>query len=84
MKLIDMQGNPIEMNSAYKYVFAQPGNDTTVLITKQVTDDKQVKCYDVCFGFEVVVEPEKLFKPLKYGFNDYEIKLINKATGETK
>lgn len=84
MKLIDKQGNPIEMNSAYKYVFAQPGSDTTILITKELMPDNQVRCYDINFKFEICVEAGSLFKPLKYGFDDYEMKPIDEVLGEKK
>jgi hypothetical protein len=77
----DGQGNPVVLNGAYKYIFAQPGNDTTVIIVKRINEDGTLTCFDVCFNFEINIDAEKLFKPLKFGFHPSELAEIKNHGG---
>lgn len=65
MKAIDQQSNEIRIGVAYKFIFGQPGNDTTTLVVTGINDDGTVDTYDVHFKMPVnKIRGDQLWRPL--------------------
>lgn len=80
---LDGQGNEVVINSSYKYVFAMPGPDTTILIVKSLNPDGTVNCFDVQFKFNVGdIKPKALFRPIHFPWKPYEEKMIKEFGGD--
>lgn len=80
---IDGQGNEVVINGSYKYVFAMPGPDVTILIVRSFNDDGTVNCFDVQFKMEVnSVKTKELFRPLRFPWEPYEESLIKQYGGD--
>lgn len=82
-KILDGQGNEIVLGYAYKFVFAMPGPDQTIVIAKEINNDGTVKCYDVCFGLWCEsIKSGDLFRPLQFPFRPQDLKLITENGGQ--
>lgn len=49
----------VELGKPYRFIFAQPGNDTTILIVIGNTDTQWI-CWDIYFKMEVMIEKVKI------------------------
>lgn len=49
----------IKVGSVYSYIFAQPGNDTTLVVVKSVNRDS-VECLDIYFGHSLILKKDRL------------------------
>lgn len=49
----------IKVGNVYSYIFAQPGNDTTLAVVKSVSGDS-VECLDIYFGHSLILKKDRL------------------------
>lgn len=82
-KSLDGQGNPVTLNLAYKFAFAWPGPDVTILIVRSINDDGSVNCIDVFFNVQISnINPRELFRPLRFPWTQDQIKTIKDLGGD--
>lgn len=69
----------VELGKPYRFIFAQPGNDTTIVIIIGNTDTQWI-CWDIYFKMEVIIEKSKdcLFNYSR-GFDKTEKQELDKA-----
>lgn len=81
--VLDGQGNPVALNLAYKFAFAHPGPDITIVIVKSINEDGTVNCLDVFFQYQInSLNPRELFRPLRFPWTQDEIKTIKDFGGD--
>lgn len=81
--VLDGQCNPVTLNLAYKFAFAWPGPDVTILIVRSINDDGSVNCIDVFFNVQISnINPRELFRPLRFPWTQDQIKTIKDFGGD--
>lgn len=71
----DKNGNTIIFGNPYLYIFGGPGPDVTLLVAKELKNEK-VMCYDLYFCRDIEVYAKDMFQREKTKWSDQEIKLV--------
>ena len=79
----DQRDNEIVVGNPYRYVFAMPGPDCTLLVCTGFSKDK-VKCRDLYFNCDIEVDPKQLLQRYKFEWDADEIQRVRKFGGNFK
>lgn len=80
----DQQGNPIEVGNAYQRIVGMPGPDVSLVVVDEIRPDGRLLVRDLYFRFECECQPKELFRPLKRGWHEQDLKLIAAAGGKVE
>lgn len=74
----DEQGFEIKLGYPYQFIFAMPGPDVTLLRIDEIISQDEIRAYDLLFGFTITVKASKLFRPVKKGWDKWDLERIIK------
>lgn len=75
-KIVDQQGFEIIVGRGYQFIFAMPGPDVTLLKVKEIVNNEEIITHDLLFNFERVVKAKDLFRPVKKGWDNEQLKIL--------